>query len=131
MPDTEPRLKSALAGLEPPVRLVDHIGAAAAADDPVVAVTRLERLERVANLHGRVSLMQNLVVIEGAALMSGGALSPAARTVTVRKQPENHPHTPKTTGKGQGLCVRPSQWWGGPALPAATHNPRRTYRIEE
>src|SRR3546814_12308580 len=79
MPDTEPRLKSALAGLEPPVRLVDHIGAAAAADDPAVAVTRLERLERVANLHGRVSLMQNLVVFEGAAdrksVVSGKSVS--------------------------------------------------------
>src|SRR3546814_8009833 len=98
MPDTEPRLKSALAGLEPPVRLVDHIGAAAAADDPAVAVTRLERLERVANLHGRVSLMQNLVVFEGAALMSGGALSQAARPVDVRKQPEDRKSTRLNSG---------------------------------
>src|SRR3546814_4284310 len=106
MPDTEPRLKSALAGLEPPVRLVDHIGAAAAADDPAVAVTRLERLERVANLHGRVSLMQNLVVFEGAALMSGGALSQAARPVDVRKQPDHHPRPSIHTGRAAGLRDR-------------------------
>ena len=43
--------RSALAGLEPAVGLVDHIGATAATDHAVVAVTVLERLQRIADLH--------------------------------------------------------------------------------
>ena len=44
---------SALAGLEAAVGLVDDVGAAAAADHAVIPVTALERLERIADLHGR------------------------------------------------------------------------------
>ena len=43
--------RSALAGLEATVGLVDHIGAAATTDHAVVAMTILERLQRIANLH--------------------------------------------------------------------------------
>ena len=47
----------ALASLETPVRLVDHVGAPTAADHAAIAVARLERLQAVANLHGaRLSL---------------------------------------------------------------------------
>jgi hypothetical protein len=47
----------ALASLEAPVRLVDDVRASAAADNPAIAVARLERLQAVANLHGaRLSL---------------------------------------------------------------------------
>ena len=40
-----------LTRLEAAVGLVDHIGPAAAANNPVVAVAAFERLEAVANLH--------------------------------------------------------------------------------
>lgn len=43
----------ALAGLEATVGLVDDVSAAAAADHAVIPVTALERLERIADLHGR------------------------------------------------------------------------------
>ena len=43
----------ALARLEAAVGLVDDVGPAAATDDTAIAVTRLQGLERVANLHGR------------------------------------------------------------------------------
>src|SRR3546814_12516760 len=46
------RHESALAGLKAAVGLVDDIGAPAAADHAVVPVTALERLERIADLHG-------------------------------------------------------------------------------
>ena len=42
---------SALTGLVPLLRLVDHIDAALAAHDLAIAMTRLERAERVRNLH--------------------------------------------------------------------------------
>jgi hypothetical protein len=42
----------ALARLEPPMRLVDHVDAALAADDAVIAVARAEGLYRVSDLHG-------------------------------------------------------------------------------
>lgn len=42
----------ALAGLEPALRLVDHIDAALTAHDAAIAVALLERTEGVANLHG-------------------------------------------------------------------------------
>jgi hypothetical protein len=48
-----PSWRLALARLEPPVRLVDDVGAAAAADDTAIPVARLERLQAVANLHCR------------------------------------------------------------------------------
>ena len=51
-----------LARLEPAIGLVDHIGAATAANHAVVAVAALERLEAVANLHailGRQSCRKN------------------------------------------------------------------------
>jgi len=50
--DSSHRGESALARLHPLVGLVDHIGPAATTDHAVVAVTVLERLEAVANLHG-------------------------------------------------------------------------------
>src|SRR4051812_49630969 len=43
---------SALARLEAAVGLVDDVGTAPAADHAAVAVTRLEGLERIADLHG-------------------------------------------------------------------------------
>ena len=43
---------SALARLEAAVGLVDDIGTAAAADHAVIPVTVLQRLQRVADLHG-------------------------------------------------------------------------------
>ena len=43
----------ALAGLEPALRLVDHIDAALAAHDAAIAVALLERAEGVTYLHGR------------------------------------------------------------------------------
>jgi len=43
----------ALPRLEAAVGLVDDVGAAAAADHPAIPVARLERLQAVANLHGR------------------------------------------------------------------------------
>ena len=46
------RADSALARLEPAIRLVDHIGAPATANHAVVAVAIFEGLQRVANLHG-------------------------------------------------------------------------------
>ena len=54
----------ALARLEPAVCLVDDVGAAAATDDAAVPVARLQRLQRIANLHGRApaSFFQSLVV---------------------------------------------------------------------
>src|SRR5690606_29889648 len=45
-------LASTLARLEAAVGLVDHIDPAAAADHAVVAVTALERLQAVDDLHG-------------------------------------------------------------------------------
>jgi hypothetical protein len=41
----------ALARLEAAIRLVDHIGAAAAADDAAIAMTSLQGLEAVPDLH--------------------------------------------------------------------------------
>lgn len=51
----------ALAGLEPAVGLVNDVGAAATTDHAVIAVTVLERLQRVADLHER-SFQMILVV---------------------------------------------------------------------
>jgi hypothetical protein len=42
----------ALTGFEPALRLVDNIDAALAAHDAAVAVTLLERAERIFDLHG-------------------------------------------------------------------------------
>ena len=47
----ERRFRSALAGFEPALRLVDDVDAALAAHDTAVAVTLLERAERVLDLH--------------------------------------------------------------------------------
>src|SRR5207244_2133282 len=49
--DAQPLL--ALASLEAAVRLVDDVGAAAAADHAAIPVARLQRLQAIANLHGR------------------------------------------------------------------------------
>jgi hypothetical protein len=40
-----------LAGLEPGLRLVDHIDAAFAAHDSAIAMTRFQRTERVCDFH--------------------------------------------------------------------------------
>jgi hypothetical protein len=47
---------STLAGLVTLLRLVDHIYAAFAAHDLAIAMTRLQRAERVCNLHGCLHL---------------------------------------------------------------------------
>ena len=47
------RRSLALPRFEAAVRLVDDVGAAAAADDAAVPVARLKRLQAIANLHGR------------------------------------------------------------------------------
>src|SRR4051794_21569936 len=47
------RRRLALPRFEAPVRLVDDVGAAAAADHSAVPVARLQRLQAIANLHGR------------------------------------------------------------------------------
>jgi hypothetical protein len=46
------RVVSALTGLVPALGLVDHIDPALAAHDTAIAVTLLERAERVLDLHG-------------------------------------------------------------------------------
>ncbi|EBA13781.1 50S ribosomal protein L36 [Roseobacter sp. CCS2] len=46
-------LRLALTGLEPALRLVDHIDAALTAHDAAIAVALLERAEGVTYLHGR------------------------------------------------------------------------------
>ena len=63
-PKRKRRICSALARLEAAVRLVDDVGPAAAADDAAVPVARFERLQAVANLHGRApaSFFQSRVV---------------------------------------------------------------------
>jgi hypothetical protein len=48
------RRRLALAGLEPAVRLVDHVDATLAAHDAVVAVATAKRFQRVADFHGTV-----------------------------------------------------------------------------
>ena len=50
-------LISALAGFEARSALVDDVDAALAANQTVVAVTRLERLERILDLHGRARFL--------------------------------------------------------------------------
>jgi hypothetical protein len=45
---------STLAGLETTLDLVDHVNAALAANQTVVAVTGAERLQRVTDLHGTI-----------------------------------------------------------------------------
>ena len=45
----------ALPRLEAPIRLVDDVGPATAANHPAVAMARLQRLEAIANLHGRAA----------------------------------------------------------------------------
>ncbi len=47
----------ALTGLEPALRLVDHIDAALTAHDAAIAVALLERAEGVTYLHGFVSYL--------------------------------------------------------------------------
>jgi hypothetical protein len=46
---------STLAGLEPTVRLIDHIDTSFAPDDTIVAMPGAQRLERIADFHGTVS----------------------------------------------------------------------------
>jgi hypothetical protein len=46
----------ALASLEAAIRLVDDVGPAATANHPAIAMTRLQRLQGIANLHGRKRL---------------------------------------------------------------------------
>ena len=48
----------ALPRLEAAVRLVDDVGAATATDHPAIAVARLERLQGIADLHGRERLLE-------------------------------------------------------------------------
>ncbi len=55
--DVSDRAGLALARFEAAIRLVDDVGAATAADHPAIAVARLERLEGIANLHGRERLL--------------------------------------------------------------------------
>src|SRR4051812_30414266 len=62
---------SALARLEATVGLVDHVGAAPAADHAAVAVARLEVLQGVADLHGLERLP---VSVDAAAEMRGAHL---------------------------------------------------------
>jgi hypothetical protein len=51
----------ALARLEAAIGLVDHIGAATTTDHAVIAMTVLQGLERVADLHGLTRLLSKLV----------------------------------------------------------------------
>jgi hypothetical protein len=56
-----PAAESTLAGFETAIRLVDDIGAPATADNAVVAVTALEGLQRVADLHVRGDFSYKIV----------------------------------------------------------------------
>ena len=54
---SQPRFSLALASFKALLRLVDDVGTAATADHPVIPVTVLERLERIANLHDRLPVL--------------------------------------------------------------------------
>src|SRR5688500_15535982 len=55
----------ALASLKAAVRLVDDVGPAATANHPAIAVTRLQRLQGIANLHGRDACLRVSWVVGG------------------------------------------------------------------
>ena len=54
----------ALPRLEPTIRLVDDVRAAATANHPAIAMTRLQRLQGIANLHGRNACLTYLKLVE-------------------------------------------------------------------
>jgi hypothetical protein len=49
-------MRSALTCLEAPLRLVDHVHAALAAHDTIVAVATAQRFQRIADFHGLASV---------------------------------------------------------------------------
>ena len=67
---------SALAGLEAPLRLVDHVDAAFAAHDAVVAVPAAQRFQRVTDFHG-LFLAARLIRTGGVIVNVGSAAVPA------------------------------------------------------
>ena len=71
----------ALAGFEPAIGLVDDVDAALAAHEPVAAVTRAQRTEGVADLHGANGLFKQMSA-ETAALSIGGGKYGAGRGVS-------------------------------------------------
>jgi len=64
--------RSALTGFEAAVGLINHIGPATTADHAVIAMTVLERLEAVANLHKFLGRRANAAKIEAAPLRGRG-----------------------------------------------------------
>ena len=63
----------ALPRFEAAVGLVDDVGAAAAANDTAVPVARLQRLQRIANLHGRAPASCSRVLLLGMVQRTGGS----------------------------------------------------------
>src|SRR5689334_14004520 len=61
-----------LARLEAAVRLVDDVGAAAAADHAAIPVARLKRLQAIANLHGRAPARVSLYIVGKGPRRTGG-----------------------------------------------------------
>lgn len=99
-----------LASLKAAIGLVDDIGPAAAADYPAVAMAQLQRLQAIANLHGRAPASFVLVECVGRSLvrptppLRGGALEV--------KISEPGTRCPFSTHCGQSLAI--------PEQPATT-----------
>src|SRR4051794_3985548 len=99
---------SALTGLEAALHLVDHIDAALAAHQAVVAVTPAQRFQRVTDLHG-TSLKRNERPCAAGRKTANGALSrwrpcrpgragsrPWRRQMSIRTAPFQAVRGPKT-----------------------------------
>ena len=87
-PDISSRLRSTLTGFVALLRLVDHIDAALAAHDLAIAMTRLERAERIRNLHRSSPIrgaqrLEICYTLQRVAKMVGGTgIEPVATTMS-------------------------------------------------
>jgi len=78
-----------LARLEPTIRFVNHIGTATTADNAIVAMAVFKRLQRVANLHGTISLY---LIFLSAAILNGSEGRQSRRGPRVQR-PESQAQT--------------------------------------
>src|SRR5205085_2810694 len=80
----------ALTSLEASVRLVDDVGAAAAADHAAIPVARLQRLQAIANLHGRAPASFSYCCVVGLVQEPAAHLESGPAEVKARILVEHH-----------------------------------------
>ena len=71
----------ALPRLKPTIRLVDDVSTATTANHPAIAMTRLQRLQRIANLHGRNACLTYLKLVKYLGNPRGPYVRNAAKSI--------------------------------------------------